>query len=610
MSSTQGFVLSGVTQQSLRKGTFVGSEACRPGRRLGFSLKRATGVRMTTTQPQVDLGKKDSVFVAPVPTKHDLATGRDPARVKIFDTTLRDGEQSPGASLTGEEKLILAKQLAKLGVDIIEAGFPIASVGDFEAVKTIAQTVGCRDDPPIICGLSRARKPDIDRCWEAVKHASFPRIHTFIATSDLHMEYKLKKTPDEVLEATTEMVSYARSLCEDVEFSAEDATRSDPEFLYKVYSRAIAAGATTLNVPDTVGYTTPDEYGALIRGIRENVEGIENLTISLHGHNDLGLAVANFLSGVENGARQIETTINGIGERAGNAAMEEIVMALQVRRQYYSSKLHLAPNSFLTNINHREIYNSSRMVSNMTGMSVQPNKAIVGANAFAHESGIHQDGILKNRLTYEIMDAKSIGHGDNSLVLGKLSGRAAFRARLTEMGYEISDEELNKAFIRFKDLADKKKEVTDWDLESIISDEVKQLDTPDVRLVRVQVQCGEPLVPTATVTLDVNGVESTASSVGTGPVDAAFQGVQKICFEEGSITLLEYKVNSVTKGIDALGEVMVQLKDHTTGKTVNGSSANTDVVVASTTAYVQALNRVLKIRASNGVGHPQKFVEE
>jgi len=305
MSSTQGFVLSGVTQQSLRKGTFVGSEACRPGRRLGFSLKRATGVRMTTTQPQVDLGKKDSVFVAPVPTKHDLATGRDPARVKIFDTTLRDGEQSPGASLTGEEKLILAKQLAKLGVDIIEAGFPIASVGDFEAVKTIAQTVGCRDDPPIICGLSRARKPDIDRCWEAVKHASFPRIHTFIATSDLHMEYKLKKTPDEVLEATTEMVSYARSLCEDVEFSAEDATRSDPEFLYKVYSRAIAAGATTLNVPDTVGYTTPDEYGALIRGIRENVEGIENLTISLHGHNDLGLAVANFLSGVENGARQV-----------------------------------------------------------------------------------------------------------------------------------------------------------------------------------------------------------------------------------------------------------------------------------------------------------------
>ena len=345
------------------------------------------------------------------PTDHDIYTGRDPARIKIFDTTLRDGEQSPGCTMNTEEKLAVAKQLAKLGVDIIEAGFPIASLGDFDAVSKIAQSVGQYDDPPIICGLARALKKDITTCWEAIKFAKFPRIHTFIASSDIHMEYKLKKNRDEVLAITTEMVSLASSLCKDVEFSAEDALRSDPVFLYELYSRAIAAGATTINVPDTVGYTTPAEFYQLIKGLRENVRGIDSVTISVHGHDDLGMAVANFLSAVEGGARQLECTINGIGERAGNAALEELVMALHVRKSYYNKYMGRPDESAtaLTNVKTTEIYKTSRLVSTLTGMVVQPNKAIVGANAFAHESGIHQDGVLKNKRTYEIMDAESIG---------------------------------------------------------------------------------------------------------------------------------------------------------------------------------------------------------
>jgi 2-isopropylmalate synthase len=345
------------------------------------------------------------------PTDHDIYTGRDPARIKIFDTTLRDGEQSPGCTMNTEEKLAVAKQLAKLGVDIIEAGFPIASLGDFDAVSKIAQSVGQYDDPPIICGLARALKKDITTCWEAIKFAKFPRIHTFIASSDIHMEYKLKKNRDEVLAITTEMVSLASSLCKDVEFSAEDALRSDPVFLYELYSRAIAAGATTINVPDTVGYTTPAEFYQLIKGLRENVRGIDGVTISVHGHDDLGMAVANFLSAVEGGARQLECTINGIGERAGNAALEELVMALHVRKSYYNKYMGRPDESAtaLTNVKTTEIYKTSRLVSTLTGMVVQPNKAIVGANAFAHESGIHQDGVLKNKRTYEIMDAESIG---------------------------------------------------------------------------------------------------------------------------------------------------------------------------------------------------------
>lgn len=346
-----------------------------------------------------------------IPTEHDLYTGRDPSRVKIFDTTLRDGEQAPGCTMNGEEKMAVAKQLAKLGVDIIEAGFPFASQGDFDAVTKIAQVVGNLENPPIICGLARAVKNDIVACYDAVKHAKFPRIHTFLATSDIHMEHKLRKTRPEVVQIVGEMVRLAKSLCSDIEFSAEDALRSDPDFLCEVYSVAIEAGATTINVPDTVGYTTPAEFLSLIKKLRQGVRGIENVTISVHGHNDLGLAVANFLAAVEGGARQLECTVNGIGERAGNAALEELVMALHVRKQYYN-KFFGRPDSSeqsLTNIKTQEIFKSSRLVSSMTGMLVQANKAIVGANAFAHESGIHQDGVLKNRRTYEIMDAESIG---------------------------------------------------------------------------------------------------------------------------------------------------------------------------------------------------------
>lgn len=376
------------------------------------STEKPAGSRSVDVQATTAGFTDGQIRPAPVKaTAHDLYTGRDPARVKIFDTTLRDGEQSPGCTMNTEEKMLVAAQLAKLGVDVIEAGFPVASEGDFEAVSKIAMTVGQLENPPIICGLARALKKDISVCYDAIKHAKFPRIHTFIATSDIHMEHKLKKTRAEVLEITKEMVSHAASLCKDIEFSAEDALRSDPEFLYQVYSVAIAAGATTINVPDTVGYTTPAEFYKLIRGLRENVKGIDGVTISVHGHNDLGMAVANFLAAVEGGARQLECTINGIGERAGNAALEELVMALHVRKSYFNRFFSRADDSdvALTNVKTNEIYKSSRLVSTITGMVVQANKAIVGANAFAHESGIHQDGVLKNKRTYEIMDADSIG---------------------------------------------------------------------------------------------------------------------------------------------------------------------------------------------------------
>ncbi|KAA8496768.1 2-isopropylmalate synthase [Porphyridium purpureum] len=542
------------------------------------------------------------------PTKHDLATKRDPQRVRVFDTTLRDGEQSPGATLNMEEKLLIAKQLAKLGVDVIEAGFPVASEGDFLAVKAIAESVGNLDDPPIICGLARAVKNDISRCYEAVKHAAFPRIHTFIATSDIHMEHKLKKTREEVLAMTSEMVSFARSLCDDVEFSAEDATRSDPEFLYEVYSRAVEAGATTLNIPDTVGFITPSEMGNLIRGLRNNVRGIENVIISVHGHDDLGMAVSNFLTAIENGCRQVECTINGIGERAGNAALEELVMAMYVRRAYYNGLLNRPADKLMTNINHAEIYQTSRMVSNLTGMLVQPNKAIVGANAFAHESGIHQDGILKNRLTYEIMDAKSIGLNKNQLVLGKHSGRHAFRSRLLELGYELAEDELNRAFITFKALADKKKDISDLDLESIVGDEVKNIGMDLVKLTMVQVVTGTNNVPCATIKLHVTDEEKEriSTSIGTGPVDAAYNAVDDVLslVFKVNVKLEEYIVQSVTAGIDALGEVNVRVRDLETEVVYSGSASNTDVVVASTQAYVNALNRVVGAKSGKRM-HPQ-----
>ncbi len=386
-------------------------------------------------------------------------------RIIIFDTTLRDGEQCPGATLNVDEKLVIARQLARLGVDVIEAGFAFASPGDFEAVQKIAKTVGA-EDGPVICSLARAIKADIEAAAEALKPAAHARIHTFISTSDIHLEYQLKKSRAEVLAIAEEMVAYAKSFVDDVEFSTMDATRTDPEYLYQVLERAIAAGATTINIPDTVGYTTPSEFGALIKGIKENVPNIDSCIISVHGHNDIGLAVANFLEAVKNGARQLECAINGIGERAGNTALEEVVMALHVRRQYFNPYLGRPSESEepLTNIDTRQIYKTSRLVSNLTGMLVQPNKAIVGANAFAHESGIHQDGILKNKLTYEIMDAESVGLNENQIVLGKHSGRNAFRTRMKELGFELSETALNKAFLRFKDLADKKKEISDWDL--------------------------------------------------------------------------------------------------------------------------------------------------
>ena len=557
----------------------------------------------------------ESDFEVPIvvkPTKHDVYTGRDPQRVRIFDTTLRDGEQSPGCTMNTEEKIAVAKQLAKLGVDIIEAGFPVSSEGDFEAVSKIAQTVGNYPDPPIICGLARAVKNDITTCYEAVKHAKFPRLHVFIATSEIHMEHKLKKTKEEVLQLTTDMVSYGATLFEDIEFSAEDALRSDPEFLFQVYSRAIAAGAKTINVPDTVGYSNPVEFKQLISLLRKNVQGIDDVIISVHGHNDLGMAVANFISAVEAGARQLECTINGIGERAGNAALEELAMVLHVRKAYYN-KYFGRPETCvdpLTNINIREIAKSSRLVSSITGMQVQANKAIVGANAFAHESGIHQDGVLKNRRTYEIMDAESIGLSDNNIVLGKHSGRHAFRSRLTELGYTLSDSELNAAFIRFKELADKKKDISNADIESMVTDEIQMISNKVYKLNHVQVQCGDKQISTATISIfnEETGIETITSKTGTGPVDAVYKAISELTCGEAcqqQMKLLEYTVSSVTAGIDALGEVTVRLQDITSGRTGIGRSANTDVIVASAQAYLNAINRLVELRGIALPKHPQ-----
>lgn len=518
-----------------------------------------------------------------------MSNPSSPDRILIFDTTLRDGEQSPGATLNVEEKLIIARQLARLGVDIIEAGFPFASPGDFEAVQKIAREVGTADGP-VICGLARATKADIERAGEAIKPAAKGRIHTFIATSDIHMQYKLRKSREEVLAIAPEMVAYAKTFTDDVEFSPEDAGRSDPEFLYQMLEAVIAAGATTVNIPDTVGYLTPTEFGDLIRGIKENVPNIDQAVISVHGHNDLGLAVANFLEAVKNGARQLECTINGIGERAGNAALEELVMAMHVRRSYYNPFLGRPAESEepLTNIDTRQIYKTSRLVSNLTGMFVQPNKAIVGANAFAHESGIHQDGVLKNKLTYEIMDATSIGLTDNQIVLGKHSGRNAFRTRLQELGYELDDQSINRAFLRFKELADKKKEITDWDLQSIVNDETQQ--APEhFHLELVQVSCGDSAKPTATVTIRTpDGQELMDAAIGTGPVDAVYKAINRVVGIENQ--LIEFSVQSVTAGIDALGEVTIRIRH---GERVfSGHAANTDIVVASAHAYLHALNRL------------------
>jgi 2-isopropylmalate synthase len=524
-------------------------------------------------------------------------------RILIFDTTLRDGEQSPGATLNVDEKLTIARQLARLGVDIIEAGFPFASPGDFEAVNKIAGEVGTPEGPTI-CGLARATKQDIEAAGRAIAPAAKGRIHTFIATSDIHMQYKLRKSREEVLAIAPEMVAYAKTFTNDVEFSPEDAGRSDPEFLYQVLETAIAAGATTVNIPDTVGYLTPTEFGTLIRGIKENVPNIDQAIISVHGHNDLGLAVANFLEAVKNGARQLECTINGIGERAGNAALEELVMALHVRRSFYNPFLGRPADSDapLTHINTPEIYQTSRLVSSLTGMFVQPNKAIVGANAFAHESGIHQDGVLKNKLTYEIMDAESIGLNKNQIVLGKHSGRNAFRTRLKELGHELGDQDLNRAFLRFKDLADKKKVVSDWDILALVNDETQQ--APEhFHIELVQVSCGDHATPTATVTLRTPaGEELTDAAIGTGPVDAVYRAVNRVVNIPNE--LIEFSVQSVTAGIDAIGEVTIRIRHEE--KVYSGHAANTDIVVASTQAYLNALNRLYAELQSGAPIHPQQ----
>ena len=527
-----------------------------------------------------------------------------PNYVRIFDTTLRDGEQSPGATLTSAEKMEIARSLVRMGVDVIEAGFPAASPDDLEAVRRIAVEVGSSSSrgsqlarpAPVICALARANRKDIDAAWEAVQHASNPRIHTFLATSPIHMRYKLRMDPEEVVERVSETVGYARSLCPDVEFSPEDAGRSDPEFLYLVLEQAIKAGATTLNIPDTVGYTTPDEFGALIAKIIANTPGIENAVVSVHCHNDLGLATANTLAGIRAGARQVEVTVNGIGERAGNTSLEEVVMALHTRRSVFALE---------TGIDTTQITRISRTVSNYTGIPVQPNKAVVGANAFAHEAGIHQDGMLKNNTTYEIMQPETVGLGRSRLVLGKHSGRHALANHLAEMGYELNAEELERIFQRFKELADKKKTITDADLEALLEDQAYQ--SPEIfTMDGLQVACGTMGLPTATVRLRGPGGDlHVQAAVGTGPVDAVYKAIDSIV--NAPNTLLEFNVHAVTEGIDAIGEVTVRLEARngsqtqrtspqsgkSQARTFGGYGADTDIIVASAKAYLAALNKYL-----------------
>ncbi len=520
--------------------------------------------------------------------------------VRIFDTSLRDGEQAPGASMTSAEKLEVARQLARLGVDIIEAGFPAASPDDLAAVQAIAAEIGQapiagrpQAEPPIICGLARCTRPDIDAAWQGVKGARHPRIHTFLATSDLHLKHKLRMTREEMTARAVEMVAYARSLCADVEFSPEDAGRSDPKFLYQVLAAVIKAGATTLNIPDTVGYTTPDEFGALIAGILQHTPGAKDVIISVHCHDDLGMAVANSLAGLRAGARQAECTINGIGERAGNASLEELVMALRTRRDTIGLD---------TGIDATQLARASRLISRCTGYPVPPNKAIVGTNAFAHESGIHQDGMIKNAQTYEIMRPEDVGATQTMLVLGKHSGRNAFSKRLAELGYPLEGEALLKAFNEFKKLADRKKSVHDADLIALASDE--RAPAPEFwALENLQVMCGTTGLPTATVRLrDPDGKLHVHACVGTGPVDATYKAIDALV--RVPVTLLEFGINAVTEGIDALAEASVRVR-HEEQRSSHGSGADTDIVVASAKAYIAALNHVLS-RSNVRTQHPQK----
>ena len=504
----------------------------------------------------------------------------------IFDTTLRDGEQSPGASMTKEEKVRIAKQLERMKVDIIEAGFPAASNGDFESVKAVADVI--KDST--VCGLARALERDIDRAGEAVKGAASSRIHTFLATSPIHMEKKLRMTPDQVVEQAVKAVHWARKWTDNVEFSPEDAGRSDLDFLCRVLEAVIAAGATTVNIPDTVGYNMPQQFGELIHNLRSRVPNSDQAVFSVHCHNDLGLAVANSLAAVLNGARQVECTINGLGERAGNASLEEVVMAVRTRQDFFGCE---------SRIETTQIVPASRLVSGITGFAVQPNKAIVGANAFAHESGIHQDGVLKHRQTYEIMRAEDVGWSANKMVLGKHSGRNAFRTRLQEIGIELGSEDaVNAAFARFKELADKKHEIFDDDLQALVSDEAQALEKETYKLVSLKVCSETGETPHASIVLMEQGTEKQATADGGGPVDAAFKAIEAIV--SSGADLLLYSVNNITSGTDAQGEVTVRLSRG--GRIVNGQGSDTDIVVASAKAYLHALN---KLHSKLERAHPQ-----
>ena len=497
-------------------------------------------------------------------------------RVIIFDTTLRDGEASAGAKMNIPEKLEIAKQLEKLNVDVIEAGFPISSPGDFEAVRLIAKEIRT----PVICALTQAQSKAIDRAWEAVKEAEHPRIHVFLSASDIHLLYQLKKSRQEILQTSHDMVARAKKYVADVEFSPMDASRTEPEYIYQILEAVIDAGATTVNIPDTVGYAIPDEFGGLIEGIFKNVPNIDQAIVSVHCHNDLGLAVANSLESIKRGARQVECTINGIGERAGNASLEEIVMAIKTRNDFFD---------LTTNVDTRQIYKTSRLVSELTGFPVQPNKAIIGANAFRHESGIHQDGVIKMPITYEIIDPRIVGIPSSSLVLGKLSGRHAFRERLAELGYSLSDEDFSRAFSAFKELADKKKGIADKDIESLIAQELRTVSEV-YHLDRIQVSCGDRGIPTASVKLIApDGQVLADAALGTGPVDAVCKAINRIVGVPNVLT--EFSVKSVTEGIDAIGEVLIRIESD--GVTYTGRGADTDIIVASAKAYMNALNRLL-----------------
>jgi 2-isopropylmalate synthase len=503
-------------------------------------------------------------------------------RVIIFDTTLRDGEQAAGGSLNVQEKLEIARQLEKLGVDVIEAGFPVTSQGDFEAVKLISQEVR----NPSICALMHANLKAIDDSWEAVKGAANPRIHVVLSSSDIHLFYQLRKSREQILQMSVDSVAHARKYTENIEFSAMDASRTDPEFIYQLLKAVIDAGASTVNVPDTVGYAIPQQFGGLIDGVFQNVANISRAVVSVHCHNDLGLAVANSLEAIKHGARQVEGTVNGIGERAGNAALEEIVMAIKTRADFFNLE---------TNIDTRQIYRTSRLVSDLTGFPVQPNKAVVGGNAFRHSSGLHVDGMIKKSATYEIMDPKSVGIPSSSLVLGKTSGRHAFKERLSELGYTLNDEDLGKAFAAFKELADKKKDITDRDIESLVAEERRTI-YEEYHLDRIQVTCGDQGLPMAGVRLFRPGGKEyiEGASLGTGPVDAVYKAIN-LCVEEPN-TLTEFTVKSVTEGIDAIGEVLIRIESD--GITYTGRGADTDIIVSSAKAYINALNRLLAVKKS------------